>query len=624
MFGFLHRVGGMKKNIPLPVFVQGSSAAWRLMVPVLAAALCAPFAWGGSHGEAPSEPSGLFLTWQQDPTTTMTIDWHTGADDEGEAVVRYKKFGTDEWTEKAARSDPYAFSRHWSEEENEAIGEMTVHRVELTGLEPRTEYRFQVGEFERAYSFETIQESIDEEPLVFGAGGDNGTGGGFRDMNRAAMEHDIQFVAIGGDMAYEDGRADRFSTMKRWFEVVRDTLITEEGRVVPIVVGIGNHEMKRPRGGNFYYNFPEFGGREDFENYEDDIDRWRVDNAPYFFSLFAFPGQPGYGVLDFGDYLSLVMPDSDHANPVGGVQQEWLEEVLAERKARQVDHIIPKYHVPGYPSARNPNARTSTKVREKWMPLFEQYGVRVAFENHDHTQKRTYPMREERIDRHNGIVYIGDGSWGRNPRSSNNEWYVKNFESQLHGVIVTLHRNSRHFLMINEKNEVIDEYPRVKGEEDMTMKDLVEARTLGPVFKSGGLSLQVEFAGRTGDISLNTDHSGFSGDAFAGYEDDDSHMSALVWEIEANEAAVYDLRVRYANAGDGERPLEVRVNDETLGDAVMFPVTGSWSSWNTVTVGTAELEEGINTIGLHQIEGRTRGPNVDRMELHPLGESGSE
>lgn len=32
----------------------------------------------------PFAPSGIFLTWQHDPTTTMTIDWHSIDGEDGE------------------------------------------------------------------------------------------------------------------------------------------------------------------------------------------------------------------------------------------------------------------------------------------------------------------------------------------------------------------------------------------------------------------------------------------------------------------------------------------------------------------------------------------------------------
>lgn len=43
-------------------------------------------------------------------------------------------------------------------------------------------------------------------------------------------------------------------------------------------------------------------------------------------------------------------------------------------------------------------------------PLFEEYELTAAFENHDHTYKRTHRIRDGWwIPR--GVLYLGDGAW---------------------------------------------------------------------------------------------------------------------------------------------------------------------------------------------------------------------
>lgn len=121
-----------------------------------------PAAGQDTLGTEEQEPVGMLLTWQQDPTTTMTIDWQTEPDDEAEPVLRCKKVddGDDDWREVQADQHEFPYS------------DRTIHRVELTGLEPDTHYRFRVGEFGRTYKFRTMPESIVDEPVAFAAGGD--------------------------------------------------------------------------------------------------------------------------------------------------------------------------------------------------------------------------------------------------------------------------------------------------------------------------------------------------------------------------------------------------------------------------------------------------------------------
>ena len=183
------------------------------------------------------------------------------------------------------------------------------------------------------------------------------------------------------------------------------------------------------------------------------------DGKPtFFFELFAFPDRPSYNVLDFGDYMSLIALDSGHVSSIPGAQTGWLGAVLEARKERP--HLFPVYHVPAYPSHRSYNGLTSRRVREHWVPLFEEYNVRVAFENHDHTYKRTKPIRRGEVSE-DGIVYLGDGAWGDvgiRSGGSREEWYIEKFVATNHAIIVTLRGDEQEYEVVNLDGKVIDRY----------------------------------------------------------------------------------------------------------------------------------------------------------------------
>ena len=404
----------------------------RFFTAVFTCLLLTPYS-ATAEEETLEQPVGLLLTWQRDPLTTITIDWQTQPDDPENVAVptlHIKRKGDNNWQQLEAESFPFPHS------------DRTVHRVEVTGLEPGTAYRFRVGGFSRAYYFNTMPRDL-SEPLVFATGGDTRHRQHWMErVNRVAMQYDPQFIVWGGDLAYADGRRDRVYRWYQWFDANRNTLITEDGRVVPIVVGIGNHEIQR----GYYFN------NNDFEP----TNAWRERRAPYFFSLFAFPGHPGYGLLDFGNYASFIIGDTDHAGPIEGEQTEWMEQALAQRQ--NVTHVFPVYHVPAFPSHRNFDGRVSRSVREHWVPLFEKYGIRVAFENHDHTFKRTHPIRNGEVSE-DGVIYIGDGAWGVGTRRVHNideTWYLKKAQSVRHAIIVTLHGDKSEYKVVREDGEVID------------------------------------------------------------------------------------------------------------------------------------------------------------------------
>jgi hypothetical protein len=182
----------------------------------------------------------------------------------------------------------------------------------------------------------------------------------------------------------------------------------------------------------------------------------------------ASPGKRGYAAIDFGDYLSIVLLNSDHTVAIGGEQTRWLEETLAERQ--RVPHLFPVYHVPAYPSVRAFEGAVSARVREHWVPLLERFGVRVAFENHDHAYKRTHPLRAGRQSE-DGIVYLGDGAWGVGARDlirdekGEKPWYLARAESVRHFVLVTLDGREQRFQAITHDGRVLDELRRTVGEE---------------------------------------------------------------------------------------------------------------------------------------------------------------
>ncbi len=376
-------------------------------------------------------PPGLLLTWQRDPTTTMTIDWHRRGRDAAEPpVIEVRPRGDDEWRAVEAERMPFPFS------------DRIVDRIELVGLEPGSEYEFR-SSGSRVFYFRTMPAHL-ERPLRFAQGGDTLHGRELMEMtNRAAMEHDPEFVVWGGDFAYADGWHRHTWRWFMWFDINMNTLIADDGRVVPIIGGIGNHEV--------------------WQGYHNDRmvdDEARLQFAPFFFTFFAFPGLPGYNVLDFGDYLTLIALDSDHANPIAGEQTEWLDGVLRER--RNFKHVLPFYHVPAFPSTKDfetASGGRSRLIRDHWVPLFEYHGVRVAFEHHDHAYKRTHPIREGKIDPA-GVVYLGDGSWGVGARQiyQPDAWYfAKTLGGVQHAIIVTLYPDRQEYLMIDGEGNVFDE-----------------------------------------------------------------------------------------------------------------------------------------------------------------------
>src|SRR5262245_31311237 len=66
------------------------------------------------------DPTTLFLTWQRDPTTTITIQW-IGPSSGTDTAIAFKPFGDGGFQRSATATKPYPNT------------DLEVHRCELTG-----------------------------------------------------------------------------------------------------------------------------------------------------------------------------------------------------------------------------------------------------------------------------------------------------------------------------------------------------------------------------------------------------------------------------------------------------------------------------------------------------------
>lgn len=365
-------------------------------------------------------PSVLYLTWQHDPTSTMMIHWHTPQD--ARAQVTYRPFGQKKWEQQEGMSVHLPDTR------------VRVHTVELVDLIPDTEYEFRIDE--QIYRFRTLPATL-SRTVRFVVGGDAYFNlDAFRRMNAQIAALNPEFVIVGGDIAYTCGISSWFmnprSPMQRWHVFFREwkkNLVTRDGRLIPLLPVVGNHDVR--------------GSSLD-----------KPQECHLFYELFAFT-RPGiaFRTIDAGDYLSLFLLDTEHSSPVGGMQANWLKTALAERENRT--YKIAAYHIGAYPSCYAYDGEIPRKIRQLWSPLFERYHLSVAFEHHNHAYKRTYPIKKQRIDP-DGVVYMGDGSWGVSSRKTKDMWYLSQRKSINAACLVTLSPEVAEIETISIDGDTID------------------------------------------------------------------------------------------------------------------------------------------------------------------------
>lgn len=374
--------------------------------------------------EASFRPDTLFLTWQRDPTTTMTIQWVGPLNESSDSNIYFSTAASvllPTWCVQKTSSKPYPKT------------ELHLFRAELTGLTPDTEYAFHIGKQSGTYYFRTMPAKA-TDTITFVSGGDCGTNEHAIANNIQAAKQDPMFCVIGGDLGYDNGKSA--DTSLAFLRNYSQHMVGAGGRMIPMLACLGNHEVDGS------YNQPR-------------------EKAPFFFALFdGIFSSNSYASLEFGDYLNLLLLDTGHISTIEGPQTSWLEENL---KAR-VDHphVIAVNHVPAYPSFRsmqdmNGKAGTGSANRQHWVPLFEKYRVPVVLEHHDHTFKRTRPLLNG-MAHNDGVLYLGDGSWGR-LRAPQKPDKMSIFASTSEAYHLSLHRiegEERFHLALDKNGRVMD------------------------------------------------------------------------------------------------------------------------------------------------------------------------
>lgn len=371
--------------------------------------------------------SVVYLTWEhQDTSTHMTINYHTQKDYKNSQVFY-------DTVPRQGDISQYRFSQKGRAVELEPI-QRWFHRITLSPLDPGKTYYFVVGDeitgFSREFKFRTLPD--DGSPFRFVSGGDMGISEEMRDISYLAAQQSPHFVILGGDIAYANGRIGEYSTWKRWLQIWQETMVTPEGYLIPFATAVGNHDVN--------------GTGESI-----------TDRSPFFYTLFAQGlNTESYFLKHFGPDLTIYFLDSGHLHSHSGQQEKWLDRNL-ERTAHS-RYKIAVYHVPLYPSHRGFNDDLSSLGRKHWLPLFDRFDVDIAFENHDHTFKRTFPLRGNQIDEAEGTIYLGDGCWGRSPRSTREErWYLDRAEKRAHIWIVDYAPDRLQLRAMDSQGQVFDQ-----------------------------------------------------------------------------------------------------------------------------------------------------------------------
>ncbi len=388
---------------------------------------------GAACPKGSDKPCHLYLTLPEDGSRSMFINMHT-AWGEGPGALRVEYWVKGNKPSPPLSQDFVPYQIDWLE----ANGKRTVHSTLLTNLMPGTTYQFTIPSYKGSFSFRTLHDST--EPVSFMTGGDSGTTKAFQDLlevsaqPRGRQKKTIDFVLIGGDVSYGNNLPACYKCWDEWISLYERTMVRGDGTMVPVSMAVGNHDVGSNSGSNAFSGIfvPE---KKLF---------WKGTFVPMFFAFFPQhaaaddPKSPPpmqerlpYHYHKVGQSMAIFVLDSGHVVTYHE-QRTWAEAILKSLPSGTLKFA--SYHVPIYPSTRawdSPyddrrqlrHAPTTRRVGaaavgpvqiglESWVrPLFDTYHFAAAFENHQHTFKRTQPMTDSKFS-DTGTIYLGDGNLG--------------------------------------------------------------------------------------------------------------------------------------------------------------------------------------------------------------------
>ncbi|MEM1452083.1 MAG: metallophosphoesterase family protein [Planctomycetota bacterium] len=299
----------------------------------------------------PASPAGAFpdrvvLTLAADPATTVDVSWRTDTS-VTEAAVEFALATPGPSFTKAVDSRDATTTPFGIEGE-----EVHRHHVQLSELEPETAYVYRVGQGE-AWSewFQFRTASAEDRPFRFVYFGD--AQNRIRDLwsrvvRAAALDApDAAFLLHAGDLV---NVAERDSEWGEWFGAGSWLNAT-----LPQLATPGNHEYTKGVLSS----------------------HWRPQ--------FAFPGNGPEGLEETVYWLDYHGVRFVSLNTMEGLEEQldWLPDVLGDGDPSWT--IVFQHH-PLFSAAKG---RDNEELRTHLKPLYDEFGVDLVLQGHDHAYMRT-------------------------------------------------------------------------------------------------------------------------------------------------------------------------------------------------------------------------------------------
>lgn len=343
------------------------------------------------------------LTWApgDDPTTQMNVIW-----DQVRGIgakVHYDLYNPAE----GCPTDLDTYTMSQAPQRITPYRSMNNHFAKLSGLMADTDYRFVIADSDGVGDcmwFRTAP-SV-PKAFTYITGGDTKSSGNAlqagRWSNQMVAKLRPLFVLFTGDFNSGDGTSD--ASWLQWLTDWSEGTKSNDGRMYPIIAVHGNHED-----GDFevLYNLFDSGNADPAQSADYSYGSWTI-------------GGGLLHVINLNSQFYLNGMQAAHEQ-----QLLWLGEDLAV-------HAADTFKIAGYHKPIRPHTSSKSENDHElaWAELFDTYGLTIANESDTHNHKFTFPLRRSDEpgndmgfvrDDDNGVLYVGEGSWGATPRADNDD-----------------------------------------------------------------------------------------------------------------------------------------------------------------------------------------------------------
>lgn len=335
----------------------------------------------------------IVVCFGTDPRTEVVASWHGDGD-----TLEVTPASGDSWSVPASMSVDGATG-------------VRRCRVAIADLEPGTSYRLRVVESTsgRRSSVYRVATAPDRRASFrFTSFGDHGL---TPEAHRAAAlvaASRPSFHLHPGDLAYANVDGDERSRIEpsawaRWSD-----LLAERAPGVPWLTVPGNHDTDGRARANAGGQGPSLAlpGYDGFRGWLPRPGSGPADADGAFSLRFGSVGVVGLdGNLVSREYLGAQVVEPD-------VQTPWLHEVLGDlRGDPEIDLIVVMTHHCAFATDRMHGSDAG--IRDRWSPLFDEYGVDLVLSGHNHGYERTEPVDHTGRVRAGAPTYVTVGSGGQ-------------------------------------------------------------------------------------------------------------------------------------------------------------------------------------------------------------------